>query len=366
MNITLFKKNEIVALQQAIHEVWGKCHVLSRDVALLEYMFAQTPKHDWIATSDEYSFLGVRDADKVVGLLGVMPFLYNQYGKKGIACCLTNWVVEEAYRHTGAGLKLIQYVLDLQPDMVLSLGVGQKATPIYKLMRWEMNLDVPRWVGVVHREMVKDVFLNGNSHSIRYYDSVRPVKQCPIKAKLINSLDVEKWDDFYWTVFAKKTIGIARDAGFINWRYLKHPNFDYKLIAVENEHSYKGLAVIRIEKVAGKYKIGRIVEMMYDSQESAIALANAVIELDNEVLFFDFYCFSSVSTWGLETVGFKRVFKSEEDPFVLPTRFQPIDLETTNMVSAIYLSEHNKQQINCVLDQQWYITKGDSDQDRPN
>ena len=367
MEIRLFRKEEMQLLQQSIHEIWGSEHVLSREANLLNHMFQQTPNHNQIASPEEYSFLGVWNGKKVIGLLGVMAFHYNQYGKKGTAYCLTNWIVEEKYRYTGAGLKLIQHVKDSQPNMILSLGVGEKAASIYKMMRWEMNMDVPRWIGIMNKPQVSKVFLNGESKAIRYYNELQVVKQSSsAKASHIQSLNVEKWDAFYWGTFAKETVGIARDAAFLSWRYLNHPTFTYRLIAIENEEAYEGLAVVRVEEVAGGYKIGRIVEMIYSSQDSAIALANAIVELDDEVLFYDFYSFSSVSTWGVEAVGFKRVYKTEKDSFVLPTRFQPIDLSNTTMVSAIYLADQNQNKFNIATDQQWYITKGDADQDRPN
>lgn len=365
MKIRLFRKDEQQLLKQAIHDVWGRNHILSYDDSLLHHMFFQTPNHTSIATKEEFSFLGVWDQNKVIGLLGVMTYTFNQYGKKGKAYSLTNWIVEEQYRHTGAGLQLIQYVLDLKPEMVLSLGVGEGAAPIYKLMRWEMNMDVPRWIGLQKKEEVVDALLDSNSHAIRYYNEIHEVLTAR-KAKRIQALDDELWNEFYWNIFAKDTIGIARDAAFLNWRYFNHPTFDYIALAVKDGEQYEGLAIVRIEEVTGGSKIGRIVEMMYSTQDSAVALANAIVHLDESVLFYDFYSFSTVSTWGLEAVGFKRVYKTEEDPFVLPTRFQPVDLEITSMISAIYLTERSKEKFNVALDQQWYITKGDADQDRPN
>lgn len=365
MEIRPFQYDEIKKVQDAIHTIWSPHHILSRDQKLFEFMFEQLPHKNSVFHTEEYAMLGAFDGEEIIGFLGTMPFTFNNKGKKGLAITFANWIVKESMRHTGAGLKLISEAKALNPDAIVVLGIGKQAKPIYDMMRWNVLEDTPRWVGINDKELVSDVFLEGDQSPIRYYSNIQEIV-CSTVAQRIESLNSELWDEFYWNVFAKNTIGIARDAAFLNWRYFNHPTFDYIALAVKDGEQYEGLAIVRIEEVANGYKIGRIVEMMYSTQDSAVALANAIVHLDESVLFYDFYSFSTVSTWGLEAVGFKRVYKTEEDPFVLPTRFQPVDLEITSMISAIYLTERSKEKFHVALDQQWYITKGDADQDRPN
>ena len=74
---------------------------------------------------------------------------------------------------------------------------------------------------------------------------------------------------------------------------------------------------------------------------------------------------SGVTAWGLEAVGFRRIPETI-NKVLIPTRFQPVDLENFKIKAAIYVSEEAKKEINNLNDHQWYITKGDADQDRPN
>lgn len=357
--------NDLFTIKKSIRELWSDQHILSKDDSLIEHMFSLRPKMYNIYGDKEYSFLIARKKNEIIGCLGAPPFLYNFKGNTGLAFTFANWVVKEKHRHTGAGLKLINTVQEKKPNAIIVLGIGEKALPIYKLMRWETVEDVPRWVGLVDKKNTEEFLLNGNTQPLRYYDEVQ-AKYTTASFKIVTMLEETKWNDFYWNIFAPTTIGVARDFEFLQWRYMEHPTFNYQFLIYEDEEGYKGLSVVRIEEIAGGQKIGRIVEMMYSTQDAAIALANAVIGLDKEVLFYDFYCFTSKVTWGLEAVGFKKVVKTKEDPFVLPTRFQPVDLTTTSMAAAIYIPEKEKNKYSVINSDIWYITKGDADQDRPN
>ena len=50
----------------------------------------------------------------------------------------------------------------------------------------------------------------------------------------------------------------------------------------------------------------------------------------------------------------------------MPTRFQPVDYENMKLNGAIYLNDSLKKKLNPLSQYQWYITKGDADQDRAN
>lgn len=365
VNINIALKSEMQEVQRVISDIWSNGHILSKDERLFSHMFIDSPKTSSVYESSQISFLLAKDNKEIVGMLGAVPYLYNNQGKDGLVFTFANWIVKEEFRHTGAGLKLINTVQEKQPNAIIVLGIGGKALPIYKLMRWETVEDVPRWVGLVDKKNTEEFLLNGNTQPLRYYDEVQ-AKYTTASFKIVTMLEETKWNDFYWNIFAPTTIGVARDFEFLQWRYMEHPTFNYQFLIYEDEEGYKGLSVVRIEEIAGGQKIGRIVEMMYSTQDAAIALANAVIGLDKEVLFYDFYCFTSKVTWGLEAVGFKKVIKTKEDPFVLPTRFQPVDLTTTSIAAAIYIPDKERNKYSVINSDMWYITKGDADQDRPN
>lgn len=367
MEIRLFRINETELLMKSIDELWAKNHILTRDLNLLKYMFYDNPNRDLITDKDHLTFLGAWIDGQVIGLLGVMPFIFNDRGKKGLACTLANWIVHPEYRNSGAGLALINYVHNFKPSIILAMGLSDEAAKLYKLMRWSYIEDVPRWIGILNKDVVVKTLLNEDSTPIRHVNPLQVIEVSSMDTcEEVYEIDEESWNQFLNKYFTKKSIGVNRDYTYLNWRYFSHPTFEYRKFVCRNENEIKGLMVVRIELIQKKYKIGRIVEFIASDQDSAVLLANELISLDSEILFYDFYCFSSISSWGLEAIGFKRVFNSAKDPFMLPTRFQPVDASNTKLGAAMYISEKQIIKLNHLADQMWYLTKGDADQDRPN
>ena len=364
MKVRFFLKDETNLLQRMIHSLWAENHMLSRNEKLLHHMFYDNPLREGLCGPSNLSFAGLWDTDTIVGLFGIIPYKLNIAGtiSKGIAAA--NWFVHPKYG--GHGLKLLKPALSYNPDIILLLGTNNNATKLYQMMRWHVLDDVPRWVGIVNRKMLLES-LQINSTNLNYWPEVKPVVSLD-QHKLTSNLDKEKWDHYYWSSFAPRTVGFARDYDYLKWRYLDHPVFEYKFIlSQDDKDNYNGLAIIRIEKILKEqYKIGRIVEFMALDKSSSISLANEIIASDPTILFWDFFSFSSLTTWGLENVGFRRIPKwMSNDPFI-PSRFQPLDFNIVNIVSSMYISKNLMGKLNPMDDAQWYITKGDSDQDRPN
>lgn len=368
MQIRLFRKEETAVLQSAIDRLWAKNHILSRDEQLLKYMFLHNPVNQSVIGSDDYGFVGAWHNDDVIGLFGLMYFNFNVKGQIKLGCTPTNWIVPPEYRQTGAGLAMMREMFRRNPAFVLNLGINQNVAQLYSRMGgYSVLPDMPRWIGIVNKELTTELLLLGDKSYLRYWNEIKPIRTNS-NNRICFELDKEKWDQWYWSTFAKRSVGFVRDYSFILWRYIQHPSFNYKVIlATDANGNYSGLMVIRIEEILNQTaRIGRIVEFMANDQDSSVCLANYLVEFGKELLFFDFYCFSSISSWGLETIGFKRVHKNDKDKLVVPTRFQPLDLEITYLMAAAYVSKDLLREINLIDDQMWYITKGDADQDRPN
>lgn len=368
MEIRFFRLDETEQLQKGINDIWGSNHVFSRNENLLRFMFHENPSRVLLVDHNHYSFLGAWENNVLIGFLGVLPFVFNNQGKKDMGCCLTNWIVSPEYRSTGAGLSLLNEIQNFNPSIVLSLGINEHVAKLYRMMRWNVLDDCPRWIGILNKDKVVTKLLGGDLKPLRYWNVVKKVIESSLyEVTADQTLDEELWDQYYWGEFAKNSVGFARDFSFIQWRYLKNPFYEYKLLICKDRNGkYKGLAIIRIETILGDEKIGRVVEFITSDQDSAIALANAIIEIDKDLLFIDFYCFSSVSSWGLEAVGFKRFYQSDQDTLVVPSRFQPLDLQVTSLKASMFINKKFKKQMNLIQDDLWYVTKGDSDQDRPN
>lgn len=369
MEIRLFRQTETQVLMQALDRLWAKNHILSRDETLLQYMFSKHVVSKTVFGNENYGFLGAWLNGEVVGLFGLMAFELNVYGVSKFGFAPTNWIVAPEHRQSGAGIELMRAMLSYQPSVVLNLGINHNVARLYTGMGgYQVVQDVPRWIGVCDKERTIELLLEGDAQPLRYYDTIRRI-ETKSSLRVIERLDHERWDTFYKR-WALKHVGFSRNSSFLSWRYEQHPTFRYRIFTVENQQGdYKGLLVIRIEPILdGQGTIGRVVECIAEDQDSAVQLANQLVTISEEhqLLFVDFYCFSSITSWGLEAVGCKRVFKNMSDKLVLPTRFKPLDLEITHMMAALYVSKELQGKIQSNNDQTWYITKGDADQDRPN
>lgn len=374
MEIRLFRRDETHLYMEAIDKIWKKGHILSRDKALADFMFYNTPQHEKYIGKENYGAIGVWEDGKIVGLGGLMLFEFNLNGETEAACNVTNSIVLEEYRSSMAGLLLYTKPLDLYP-FFCNFGIGLSkfsmrvspasisrdavTQPIYKL---------DRMVGIFDKKRASEVLLNGNEDYLRNYDMVFEVTQYgnkTVKQELVE----DKWNSFYYTYIAPKTVSISRNFEFLSWRYLNHPSFNYLVYTSQDQSgNYEGLFIARVENIVNNTaKILRIIEFIAKNQDASIALANKILEIGVEeaILFADFYCTTDMFNFGLESVGFKKEFTSDDDKIVLPSRFQPVDLSVVNLNACLSFYGKKVKRLN-LLNNNIYFTKGDSDQDRPN
>jgi hypothetical protein len=374
MEIRLFKKDESDLYMQAINDIWKKGHILSRDKTLCDYMFYHNPMHEKYIGKNNYGAIGIWEDNKIIGLGGLILFEFNLNGLTRLASNVTNSIVLKEYRKTMAGMLLYEKPIELySPFCSFGIGLSQYAMRVSPSMVTKNFIRQPiyrlnRLLGIFNKEKTTELLLKNNVDYLRNYCKVEKVPQHGEKI-VAQELDKDKWNSFYYNDIAKKTISISRNYDFLCWRYLKHPTFKYLVYTVQDENkNYEGLLVARVESILNKSaQILRILEFISKNQDASIALANKVVDigLENEILFADFYCTTDMFNFGLDSVGFKKEYITEEDEVVLPCRFQPVDLTVTSLNAVISFYGKDVKNIN-LLNNNIYFTKGDSDQDRPN
>ncbi|MBR1671877.1 MAG: hypothetical protein IJ702_03025 [Fretibacterium sp.] len=366
MEVRFFRITERELLLDSIKKLWSENHIYVRNPAVLEHLVLNTPYRAAFAGEENYSFLGAWDQGEVVGLQGIIPQEANLAGERGLSSTGTVWVVTPRARKEGIGLLFMRFFEQGGRDMQVSIGLSPTSYGIYKLLNNLVLEDLPRWIAVNRvRETVENLLPNDGA--LPYLPRVTP-RELRTNYKIqVDALDAEKWDAFYSGRFAPMTIGTCRDDKFLRWRYMESPVLRYHFLTLCDEAgSYHGLAVVRIEPILnGRFTIGRILEFIAVEAEASVALANAVVNFDRDVLMWDFYCLSDITAFGLEAVGFRRL-PAWMDHVMMPTRFQPVDYEQLKLNVAIWLSERARKKLEPLNSSQWYITKGDADQDRAN
>ncbi len=366
MEVRFFKISERQLLLDSIDRLWKHDHIYVRNPAVLEHLVLNTPYREAFAGKDNYSFLGMWDKNEVVGLQGVIPQEVNIFGELGNSSTGTILIVAQKARRGFNGLLFPEFLANKKMDMIVGIGLSSVNYKMQKIGGALVVKDMPRWIAInCVDETVKHLLPDDST--LPYLPKIVP---CNLKADYqlqFDTLDAEKWNAFYNGQFAPMTIGTCRDYKFLKWRYMESPVLKYHFLTLSDKMgSYCGLAVVRIESILnGQFTIGRILEFISVRAEAAVTLANAVINFDRSVLMWDFYCLSDISAFGLEAIGFRKI-PIWLDKVMMPTRFQPVDYEHMKLNAAVWLSERGKKKLEPLNTYQWYITKGDSDQDRAN
>ena len=114
-------------------------------------------------------------------------------------------------------------------------------------------------------------------------------------------------------------------------------------------------------------RVMRIVEFLaHPAAHRSLALALVEAAREQSVAFADFYCTHPDVGAALEAVGFRR--HSEDDKTLpIPRHLQPPQLASSPLSGFEYLTKDLRQYLgNLASRSDVYMTKSDSDQDRPN
>tara|TARA_Y100000588_G_scaffold89019_1_gene95396 strand:- start:21873 stop:23024 length:1152 start_codon:yes stop_codon:yes gene_type:complete len=367
---------DIPHLQKFIDDYWNTRHILSRDGNLLLWQYDTHRLPQWNSNGPTILLASVNR--NIVGMLGLIPFNLNVSGEIFPGCWLSQWFVTPEARNTGAGMRLLWATRNMGFEAIFAIGLNQTAQNIYHAFGFEMLPEVPRWVQVLNykdtRNLITDSTHETMSAQIPRLDSLAKessyTKHTNIKLSLESNRFSSDWDEFWFNKIAPITIGPARDSSYLNWRYAEHPSFKYEFAVAREKSSNNvlGLAVYRIEQVMNREeKILRVLEFMSSPESEEILTENITrYGLDNGIAFADYFCTSKRFAKPLTRIGFKINSSAHNDP-PFPIKFQPLDSDTSKLLGAFWISTDLREHTGKLNHRDnFYITKSDSDQDRPN
>lgn len=375
---------EVQRLQDFIDSRWRRGHVLARDRELLlwQYDSRRMDRQSWPGAA----VLLARRGDDIVGMQCLIPATFNVLGRRVAGVWLSNLLAVPEVRGQGVGLQLLQAVNQQGFDVVFDLGVGPQVTPLFLAMGYEIIEDVPRWVALLNRTQTEALLAAcAEDVSAAAPDSPRGLSgildELPAVRPSPGTADVRVfnhagaigpwWDELWCRELAPRHIGTARDAAYLNWRYVGHPRFAYDVLVARGSGSGRilGLAVSRMEAVRGRgEKVCRIVDLLAPHPPVAAVLAGAVLlrARARGAAFADFYCSSGSMAGPLGEVGFARA--DLRSPLAgLPARFCPLEPGPFRMTAALRIGPGLRQELGRLVQrEELYITKSDGDMDRPN
>jgi hypothetical protein len=178
------------------------------------------------------------------------------------------------------------------------------------------------------------------------------------------------WDRYWQEQLAGTLVGTRRDAAYLRWRYVEHPRFRYELRLARRhtDESLLGIAVFRVEQVRNRSeRVLRVLEFLA-LPEAEGTLAETIVQAGREqgVAFADFYCSSPRAARGLEGLGFRLTLAEAGEP-AFPSRLQPLEGDHSGITALVRVQPGQRSNLTRLIDDgRLYITKSDTDQDRPN
>lgn len=364
-NIRFVAANDLPALQTFFHQHWRADHIMSRDAELLKWQYGRC--HAILPEGAEFSFLIVEADDRIVGILGFIPVDFNQGGEIVPGAWLSHWLVLEEYRAGGAGLLLFRRLRDLGVQVIAVQGINDTVKKLYGSLGFHIIDDVPRWVGILDparvEALVADVGVQLEAGEMDEFAIPAGSAAEATCTELVSAPLGDEWDHF-WADASATVMGAVRDADFLNWRYLRHPSFDYRLVLARNrEQRLEGLAAYRVETIRDRVeKVLRVTDLIA-TDAGAAALVEGIRRTASEqgAVFADFYCSSQVAAAPLQEAGFARL---RPGPGIgrLPSRFQPLDAVYVELSGAIWAAAGK----GLIEHPGFYLSKADGDVDRPN
>ena len=368
--------DEYPSIAQFLNDHWAERHIYCRSETLFRWTFGR--RSQW--QQEGFSVAVAVDNGELAGILGGIPFVFNHFGKTCRAVWLANYVIRESARKGPAALKLLSMLRGAPFGATLAFGINPATANIYRVLKGQVFPVIPRHILVLPEAVPRMIGLLRTAHP-DWSDSEASslAERYVLSSGLlsipsrVDQLLPDNWDETYWTYVAPTVIGALRDREYLCWRYVQHPQFEYRFIVLR-EGVRSGLVVWRLEVIHQSHatdgwipvdRIARVVEFLPSSEENAANLMGSLVEAIRQegVIGADYCGYHGKTRAMLNSLGFHEA--SESDAERVPSRFQPLDGKGGNILSAGFLPAGTP---GCSLDPEcpWYWTKSDSDQDRPN
>ena len=325
---------------------------LATDAALLGWQYGPTP-----ASPERPSHLKLALLDgAIAGCLGYIPVEVSLNGRVAVGAWVANWMVEQEKRQLGLGPFLMREV-SKQFEVLLDLGANEDARSLLSRMGWTDMGNLPRYVCVLDRKNAALLTENGALD----WPAKIPAAQATGGARLVDKFEgaaTQLWD----RTWGANGGGTRRSADFLNWRYAIHPVFQYRLFEQRENGQLTGLAVYHVETARDlPVRVGRLVELITATEDDG-GLLGAVLEdaRTQGVAVMDFFCSSKRVAGPLARAGFLP--GDDAAAALIPMLFQPVDRRRAGIRFMINLGKAPE----AGLIRDWYVTKSDGDQDRPN
>jgi len=349
------------------HEEWGALQTFIRAHTHDRYILADKRYFDWqftpqvtdAADTAAPSVLVLEINGTIRGYLGIITLPMNYYNTDVRGACLANLMTDTALRNRGVGVDFIARAQDAGYDLVYTTGYLPPLTPIYRHLGWQTDLLLRRFLFIIDANKTSTLAGVPVSESCHEKKAVCRTYICEEQFAIPDGIDA-----LWMRVKEKYPITVIRSRAYLTWRYAHNPFLKYRFVTVRTGGVIEAYAVVRIEH-AGDYTIGRIIDFIAtDASERSLLAAVTNLCKRSGAHLIDFFFTGNFHEQSLLDAGF---VEDTYEPYArIPIRFQPLDRTIMHINCAFRIMSPHPQVGMRMNSNDWYITKGDGDQDRGN
>jgi GNAT superfamily N-acetyltransferase len=314
----------------------------------LRWQFFDNPAN----TTGGYTLWVVFHEAAVVGQLGFVPFLGRTPGGEFFEGAYPiNLMVRPEFRAVGLGVMLLRKLMEKTP-VVVNPGANSAGAALAQGLGLHDFGCLRRYIYVAKPEAARLVALDGglptgpiSSHPPSDSTNIVVTRNLPSNIEEAFQPPIPCY-------------AAERNRAFLRWRYETHPAFTYEFIIGPNLRSV--LVFHEEREVTTGVLVFRIVDFLAE-EECQDALLNTVLQAAHSrgAAIVDFYCSLRCYEAALKRAGFFD--ESDHKDARIAGLFQPLDFRDASI--RVLASKPPNLDGTTI---RWYITKADSDQDRPN
>jgi predicted N-acetyltransferase YhbS len=359
--INNYSEEQWGALRLFIQKNYQPKYIL-QDRRFFNWQFLKNPENYY----GKAAFKVLKINHQLLGHLGIIPIglkIGKQVSKGAMLC---NLMVDKDYRTLGLGIKILQSATSDFP-VLIGIGYTPDTAKIYEKMNgWKIMPELNRYIKIINYRNVEKLIkkkIRQSKEGIICGDAAE------INVKKIKTFS-KSFDGFWRAVSSKYPIAIERKASYLNWRYANHPFFNYEILAADEEGEIGGYIVFRIAKSTGGkqiFRIGHILDLASKNDKTAKELIRQAERamVKRKVDFIDFHSSGLFHRKVFLELGYCLNVKAPLN--LIPMHFNPIETNRPKNLNffLFYGGKMNDKRFLCDINN-WYLTKGDGDKDRPN
>ena len=325
-----------------IDEHWKQDHIFVRSRQLFDWQHK--------LALGEYSFVLAFDKtnNKICGVLGfILTSQYSNSLRDEREAWLAIWQVSEALKSPGLGVGMLNFLkTTYQLKTICAFGLSEGVVPLYKALKYEVSV-------LNHHVLVNPKI---ETFSIleagEWQPSKKKILDTGYSLKNLNPTSIKKICDKHASgIFVTRPL---KDANYIINRYVNHPIYEYDIYSVVKNNEAVAILVTRNIIIKGA-TIVRIIDYQGEFVHFSFLNNSFLAVLDKYgAEYIDFMQFG-IPIEVLEKAEFVDIYSIKE--MVVPDYFSPF-LKKNIIIDFAFKTEMENME--------FFICKGDSDQDRPS